>query len=227
MIFGSLGEEMRNVVGALAGLVLFASSASASNLIVNGSFEGAPVSNSVLAGGSSAISGWTTTNQGVEWFTPASFGSVAQDGSAVVDLAWFTSNGNPGGGIAQTIATVIGQNYQLSFYGATQTGSGRDGTAIIELSVAGGPLNSFNVENLASSISQGDWPQFFFDFTATSDFTTIEFRNRQNASLHFANIDNVSVESIVTGAVPEPATWLMMILGLGIFAAFQRNRSRI
>jgi hypothetical protein len=204
----------------LAGAALALSQpAQAASLLVNGSFEGAPVGNTILGGGSTAISGWTTTNQGVEWFTPGSYGLAARDGTAAIDLAWYTSNGTPGGGIAQTFATEVGQTYEISFYGATHAASGRDGTGVIELSVDGGSLTAFDLANPSATFGVDDWQHFTYSFTATGTTTSIEFRNRQNAYQHFAYLDAVSVM-----AVPEAGTWAMMLVGLGALGGALRRR---
>lgn len=206
---------------AALGLALSAS-APAANLLVNGSFETAPNGNSILPGGSAAIPGWTTTNEGVEWFTAAPFGGPAKDGTSVVDLAWYVSSGTPGGGIKQSFATVIGASYTLSFYGTTANSYGRDGTGLIDLLITGNGDSQFAVKHLAPTWTLNDWQLFTKSFVATAATTTVEFQNRQNAYQHFALIDAVSVGQ---NAVPEPASWALMIGGLALVGGVLRKRA--
>lgn len=61
----------------------------------------------------------------------------------------------------------------------------------------------------------------FFGFTSTSAFSTVEFRGVQNDVF---GIDDVSF-SRATAAVPEPATWAMMLFGFGGLGYSMRRRS--
>ena len=190
--------------------------------IVNGSFEGCTTSfNTILGGGSTAINGWTTTNQGVEWFQQA--GYAPHQGSCMVDLAWFTSNGVPGGGIHQVVNTVLGQGYNLSYWGATTTFAGRNGTGIIQLWLNGSLVSSNAVSNPSPTLSIGDWVQFNDYFVATGSTTDIEFRNQQNAFQVFADLDDVAL-SPVQSTLPEPASVVLMASGLMGLALMGRRR---
>lgn len=196
---------------------------SAGAQLVNGGFEGCPT---YLLGsnGSTAINGWTMTNQGVEWFSPSAYGAgVAHGGNCAVDLAWYTSNGVPGGGIKQTAQTVAGQSYNLSFWGATTAASGRFGTGIIELWLNGSLAGSYNVANNKSYMTLADWLSFSNTFVATGSTTDIEFRNQQNAYQYFADLDDVSL-SPVQSAVPEPASLVLVASGIAGVALVRRRR---
>ena len=191
--------------------------------LVNGGFEGEPNSYDLLPGGSNAITGWMTTNEGVEWFKPVQEYNLgpAKDGVSIIDLAWYTSNGTPGGGIQQTFATKPGAKYTVTFYGMNSTYAGRDGTGIVDVLINGNPLSSVNINRNAVTWTLADWQKFTLPFTATTALTTLEFQNHQNAFQHFAFIDAVSV------SVPEPATWALMILGLGMVGAGMRQRRKV
>lgn len=193
-----------------AGMLLCAASITHAS-IVNPGFEPdtSVNSNNVLPGGSNAIPGWTTIENGVEWFNPAAFGStVSPDGGYAVDLANFTFNAS---GIQQTFATVAGQSYTVEFFASTSAGQGRLGTAEI-LVEADGVMEQFNLVNMST---QFVWELQSFTFIADDDEATLTFANYQDANLHFANIDGVSI-------VPAPATGMMM-LGFGLLGARRRR----
>lgn len=194
--------------------------------LVNGSFEGCGAGNYIGSAGDNAIAGWTMSQQGVEWFRAADFGVVAHGGSCAIDLSWYTSNGTPGGGIKQSFATVVGQTYLLSYWGTTSRSSGRDGTGLIEIWLNGSLYGSNSVTNLNATFGLSDWVQFTHTFTATGATTDLEFRNQQNAFLHFTDVDDVSV-SAVSSTVPEPASVVLLASGLlGLLITGRSRRSR-
>ena len=214
---------MKTKLIALSAAAAFAAPALADPLpIQNGSFEGTTGGYTRLDGGSTAINGWTTTGEGVEWFDSSAFGP-AFDGNNLIDLAWYTSNGNPGGGIQQTIATEAGTQYSIAFHATTHRASGRDGTGIINLLIDGVMLGSYLVNNQNATFSSGDWKRFDATFTATGPQSVIQFTNTQNAYAHFAYLDGVSTQ---ISAVPEPAMWAMMIGGLGMVGGAMRSTRR-
>ena len=91
-------------LGAFSALALLvAPYTSGASILVNGSLEPAqplPGFYLAVAGGSSVIPGWNTTDSGVEWFSPAGLGSnPAVDGDYVVDLAHLTFSA---GGLEQS-----------------------------------------------------------------------------------------------------------------------------
>lgn len=165
--------------------------------------------NNVLPGGSTAVPGWTTTEQGVEWFDAAAFNAASPDGGYAIDLANFTFNS---GGIQQTFPTVEGADYTIEFYFGTQRASGRTGTAEIFVDV-GGNSTAYQIE---STSAQMLWELRTYEFTALSDSTTLTFSNYQDANLHFANIDGIKL-------VPAPAT---SAIALTLGAACSQRRRR-
>lgn len=62
------------------------------------------------------------------------------------------------------------------------------------------------------------WLPYSFLFTATGASTTINFQSAVN-SAYGAALDNVAIS-----AVPEPATWAMLILGFGAVGYVTRRR---
>ena len=168
--------------------------------IVNAGFEPDSTvgANNVLPGGSVAIPGWTTIENGVEWFDPTAFGQIASpNGGYVVDLANFTFDS---GGIQQTFDTIAGQTYTVEFYASTSAGFGRLGTAEINVE-ADSQGQQFDLVNMSTQL---EWQLLSFTFIADDDEATLTFANYQDANLHFANIDGVSV-------VPTPATGAILL----------------
>jgi hypothetical protein len=181
---------------ALALAILLAVPAHAQ--ITNGSFEptGAGPGYALLGGGSPTIPGWLTSDNGVEWFNPVSYGvGPAPSGNYIVDLACYTYSA---GGLQQTFTTVPGQSYTISFYYGTHQAAGRDGTAAIVVS-ADGQTQTFAITNLAPTVN---WELRAFTFVADNASATLSFRCLQNANVHFAYIDGVGV----TAATPTHGT---------------------
>ena len=208
-----------------AALALAALPAAAANLISNGSFEVAPLGQDTILGpDDGTIAPWITRGQGVEWVSNGNNNlGVAHDGTSWVDLAWFTSDGTPGGAIDQTFSTVAGQTYSLQFFGTTESSFGRDGTGVVNALINGNLLQSFNLTRAsATPVTFSDWKPFSTSFVATANSTTLRLSNTQNAFQHFAFIDSVSVT-----AVPEPASWALMIVGFGLLGSTLRQARRL
>ncbi|MBA3897872.1 MAG: PEPxxWA-CTERM sorting domain-containing protein [Sphingomonadaceae bacterium] len=224
------GESvMRNVGLAIAAAALSIVPAQAAvNIVTNGSLETSP-DYVAVTGGSAAIPGWTVAGDGVEWFQSESYlvpnFGPAHSGVSIVDLA-FDENGAPSvfGGISQALTTAVGQTYQLSFYGVNTNAFGRDGTGIVTALAGASPIiltNGGQSSNPNAGWSADDWQLFTGTFTATSTSTLLTLGNNQDANLHFALIDDVSVN-----AVPEPGIWAMMIAGFGLLGGALRRRRR-
>lgn len=133
----------------------------------------------------------------------------------IVDLANYVYTG---GGIEQTFATVAGQTYDLAFSLGTQQSYGRDGTAHIDVSVAG-ITTGYDVTNHTASTA---WTPVSLSFQATASSTTLRFTNNQNPYLHFAYVDGVSVS-----AVPEPEAYALLLAGLGLVSLAARRRAQL
>lgn len=160
---------MRRTLAALT-LIAFAavsSTASAQNLVTNGSFE------------TGDFTGWTGTgNMGFNGvYCPGIGGYGVQSGNCA---AFFGPIGSIGG-ISQAITTAIGATYSFTFF----------------LSNDGANNNSFAaLVNGVTLLSQTNTPQSALvmqsiNFTATSASTTIAFNFRDDPAFMF--LDNVSV----------------------------------
>ncbi len=178
------------VMSALAATVTCATPASATQLVTNGGFEAGD------------FSGWTLT--GNTGFT--GIDSSAHSGS---HAAFFGQVGSTGS-LSQTLSTVAGQMYNVSFWLEDDGGTPSSFTAAF----GGDSLLSL------SDTSAFGYTLYTYDITASSSSTLLSFAFRQDPS--YFHLDDVSVEDV--SSVPEPATWAMMILGMGAAGLTLRRR---
>lgn len=129
----------------------------------------------------------------------------------------------PGPVTQQVSGLVPGQAYTLSFsYGAGQQVGFRGNNPINYWDVALG--NSKQQTASLANVSQGftGWHQASMTFTATNSSELLSFmaKGSPTGAPPFMLLDGVSLVS----AVPEPATWGMLIGGLGLFGFMARRR---
>ncbi|WP_283190051.1 DUF642 domain-containing protein [Pseudomonas sp. PMCC200344] len=173
-----------------------AGSATAANLLVNGSFEQPGCSDSCVLDTTvkaNFITGWTTFLSGAEYFNMRASipGSAAAEGAVIVDLA--NNVYSNGGGIQQNFATVIGAKYRLTFSMGNSMYANRSGDGVVQVKVAG-QTALFNTPTVKGGVVE--WNTVTYDFTATTNQTTLAFSNEQNPYVNFAFIDNVIVEKL-------------------------------
>lgn len=203
---------MRKMV--LAGLmsVLFPVAASASPVIVNGSFEEGidPGSFTTLNNGSTAITGWTVGGLGIDYI-----GTYweADDGVRSIDLS-----GNDKGSISQLLTDlIVGNTYGISFSLAGNPDGGAS-TKVAVVSDGGSQTSVFFFDQAGNTREDMGWVTQFFTFTAVDTSARLTFSATQNDPYGPA-IDNVALV-----ALPEPATWGLMILGFGAIGSVLRRR---
>jgi hypothetical protein len=143
-----------------------------------------------------------------------------QDGSQSLDL---TGEGNQGAnGIKQSVSTIVGTSYVLSFYLGRQDplASGYEiGPSELDLILnQDAPINFINSNTFSNDVG---WTQFSYEFTATTAFTTLAFLNATGVGNNFTGLDNVDLE-----AIPEPGTLALFGLGLSALVLLRRGKTR-
>ncbi len=150
------------------------------------------------------FSGWTRF--GALGFTSVNAAS-AHDG----DFGASFSPNQPGG-LSQTFFTLPGYSYKISLWLAHTSGTAT-------------PINSIFIDfggvNIAGFSGYTNFPYTKLNFArlATASTTTLKLTFRDARPTVF-RLDDVSV----TGQVPEPGTWVLMIAGFGIAGAALRRR---
>jgi hypothetical protein len=139
--------------------------------------------------------------------------------------------GYSSGSLYQTVSGLTpGQKYTVSFleaFAVENQGTTGD-TAQWAVTLGGTPAaNGFTSGDTQlgpnvtiDGINGNPWQEVSVRFTADSPSEILSFRGVGTGFPPFALIDNVAM----TVGVPEPATWTMMILGLGGLGALARRR---
>jgi hypothetical protein len=129
---------------------------------------------------------------------------------------------NVQGGISQTInGLAIGEHYILTFNWAATQIANRKGDTTDQLHITFGDES---VDTAIVPVAEGEFEGWYtgqYQFTATSNSQVLSFLSVGTPSglPPIALLDGVSLT-----AVPEPATWAMMLLGFGGIGAMIRRR---
>jgi choice-of-anchor C domain-containing protein len=202
-----------SAIVAVAGLSI-AGVASAGNLVGDGQFDtplGSPPFQTVNSGDS--LGGWSVGGGSVDFIS--TYWEPPPGGGGSVDL-----DGNSPGSISQNINTVVGQGYELSFYlSGNPDGGFQTTTGTVSVGPVGGPIlpgsvDSFSFATPATSPfpqdkNHMDYVLETFFFTAGSS-TDLVFTGTNGGDFGPV-IGDVSIT-----AVPEPASWALMILGVAL-----------
>jgi opacity protein-like surface antigen len=238
---------VKQLLVAAAALIAASTAAQATDLVVNGSFE-TLTSGAGQLGYNTDATGWTVPDGGYTFvFAPGTAdttGSVGQYGSLYL---WGPNNGgdmsnmlpasSPDGGnyvaedgafqvqpIQQTITGLTpGQKYAVSFYwgGAQQFGFTGDTTEEFDVTLGAETHSTPTLTNVSHGFT--GWQKETFTYTATSGSEVLSFlaNGTPSGEPPFSVLDGVSLN-----AVPEPATWAMMLIGVaGMGAVARRRRS--
>jgi hypothetical protein len=198
-------------------------SPASANLLTNGSFENGAFVNQgnqtmVLPVGSSIITGWTVVGDQLAWINAGNpWGLSAQDGDFFLDFTAYPT-GAPFGGIAQTIATIPGEEYELSFYLGSYTQRWGGPPVSIQASAAG-TSQTFSVTTTSTAST---WTPFSMSFTASAANTQISLVG--TAGFQYIGLDNVSLIGLGATDVPEPGSLTLIGAGLGALLLTVRRR---
>lgn len=180
----------------------------------NGSFESASVDPgsgfTTLTTGSTAITGWTVIGNSIDYV--GTYWEAA-DGVRSIDL-----NGDFSGGIQQSFDTIAGRTYRVVFSLAGNPDGG-PAQKIMSTVATGSSSQSYTFDTTGATRDDMGWSPFEYSFVADSATTTLSFTSSMGGA-YGAALDAVSV----SGAVPEPATWALMILGFGAVGGAMRRR---
>jgi Protein of unknown function (DUF642)/PEP-CTERM motif len=217
--------RLRSAVLAIALSAAAVSAASATSLVTNGGFESPVVGQpgSFINETGTGVTGWTVTTNNVDVVSGGGSNPAAFEGSQYLDLVGFGSTG----GIAQTFSTTVGQAYVLSFEYTNNPGDPAAANVTIGSSVNDGSLLSNNVSHSVSTQAIPNWTLFSGVFVANASTETLSFLETTGEDNSGVFLDDVVINTTTVGAVPEPSTWAMMILGFcGVgFMSYRRKQS--
>ena len=189
--YNNRGNYIMKKRNLLTALLLLAATNAHANLITNGGFE------------TGDFTGWT--QGGNTGHTGVTGGSYAHSGSSGAFLGPIGSDGF----ISQTISTVAGQAYDLTFWLHNDGGTPNDFSALVD------GTSLFSLVN-AGALA---YAQNTVGFTATGASTTIQFNLRQDPA--WWGLDDISVQS----SVPEPASLALLGLGLAGMGIARRRKA--
>jgi hypothetical protein len=193
----NMGLKLAFIAGLLTAMGSLPTNAQAANLVQNPGFE------------TGDFTDWTNVgNQGV--FSNALF---SQSGTFGVSFGQVGNDGT----ISQTLSTIAGTTYSISFWLNMKTGINNTPN---DVNVSFGGTQVFSETNIPAT----GWTEFFAEGEASSNSTLLSFGLRQDFG--FSGLDDISVTAPVA-SIPEPSTWAMMILGFfGIgFMAYRRKQN--
>lgn len=217
---------MRNIVPiiAISMLAVSATPALAVNLLQNGSFEtvgpGLTFNNAgviqVNGVNTTALPGWQTS---VNRQYKINNAYDAQAGENSLDLS------GAGGFIFQNVAGLtVGTKYRISFSLSGNPAATADPRFRLSTTSPTG-FEDFTFDTPAGQTANSmGWTRVSYDFVAGATTTRVSLANNMGATTRDRGvvIDNM----IMSVAVPEPATWAMLLTGFGMVGFASRRRRR-
>ncbi len=220
-----------HVLLALTALAV-AGSASAANLVVNGSFDANTTITKI--GFQNNVTGWTggggltflappgSADDGAQYLAIyGPFPATSPDGGNFV-----LADGDPNysDGISQTISGLtVGATYNVNFYQAAGQQQGFSGGTTERWQVSFGASSQLSSLFTLPQGGVGPWQAQSLSFVAASASQVLTFLavGTPGGAPPISLLDGVSL----TAAVPEPASWALMLGGFGIVGAALRRRA--
>jgi len=201
------------------------------NLVTNGSFE--TVSSGVT--GKTSFSGNVTGWTGGGGLTFIDYPGTADDGSYLSVYKGFPATSPDGGkfveadadpnyakAISQTIGgLIVGNTYMLTFYQGAGQQAGFTGPTTERWQVTFGTTTKLSSQYSLAQGATGPWQAQSMTFTATAASQALSFLavGTPVGQPPIAFLDGVSLT-----AVPEPATWALLLAGFGLVGVAARRR---
>lgn len=162
----------------------------------NGSFESGtdPGSFTTLSAGSSNIDDWTVASGTVDYIGTY---WAASDGARSVDL-----NGTEAGSISQSIPTVVGATYDVSF-ALSGNPDGAPSLKQVSVGATGVAPQSYTYDTASTSntLANMAWQTNMYSFVATTSSTTLSFTSETAGSFGPA-LDNISITETLPTSTP-------------------------
>ena len=238
---------MKTLLIAAAAFIAASTAAQATNLVVNGSFETLTNGPGQL-GYNTDAAGWTVSSGYQFVYASGTADTTGDTGQYGFIGLWGPNNGgapsnalpasSPDGGnflaadgayevqpLTQTInGLVAGDKYNVSFYwgGAQQSGYYSDTTEEFDVSLGGETHHTATVSNIAQGFTGWQHQTFTYTATGTSEVLSFLAHGTPGGQPPFSVLDGVSLN-----AVPEPATWAMMLVGVAGMGAIARRRRSV
>ncbi|HWI87122.1 MAG TPA: PEPxxWA-CTERM sorting domain-containing protein [Sphingomonas sp.] len=201
------------MLAALLGVSTMAFPAMSANLLVNGDFEAS-------TNPTTTPPGWTNIGHSDGVISYGIGPLPAYDGNYFYDLGGYgDATGPVGDGIMQSVATTIGKTYKLTFGLSSEDVAGETELEVL----IGGQSTLYSLTSGGTWFLKGFKTQSI-SYVATSALTTISFIETMNSS--GGNNDPLIDGVRFDGAVPEPASWAMMVGGFGLLGASMRSQRR-
>ncbi|MDP9124603.1 MAG: PEP-CTERM sorting domain-containing protein [Pseudomonadota bacterium] len=214
---------MKKII-ALAALAALSATASAANLLTDGSFESitqAAGTWNVYKGVN--LPGWTVTkangsatSHGLE--VRNNNAGTAEDGHNFIELDGYENDK-----ISQSFTTVVGKDYEITFFYADRpdvTSTFLQGTKTVQGSggfaytLTGAPVTTY------AGAFGAFWHEAVIDFTAASTSTTFSIWAVGKSDGYGTSFDDFSAAAVV----PEPATLGLFAAGLAVLGLSSRRR---
>lgn len=205
---------MNKLTMAICGALLAASSGvNAANMVVNGGFEADTISGAYeqLAN----VTGWQSDGL-FEIQRGSDHGGWPAFNTAFEGEQYLELNSTNLTSIWQDLATTSGGLYNLSFAYSGRSDTPGDLNSALEVYWGGAQVVATSVT------SHSGWVEYHFsNLLASNSLTTLKFVSiePQNASSYGSFLDGV-----VVTAVPEPSTYGMLALGLGVMGLISRRK---